>query len=211
VARNQLLTIFGTGLAGASIGFTAGGYSPASAGTLNAPVLYASPTQINFAVPLLNFSPGFAVMQLSVNGMPATPTEVPLDLDNPSLFRVVLNADGSQNSSSHPAPLGSTVSMFVNGLSGLEPVFPQNNNIPAQLYASGGWTVTNIVPATPFVLRVDLQAPSILPPNVVFCAPGQSPCGASMEVSLYYLDPAAGGATNVNAQAAEEPVFVLVP
>jgi uncharacterized protein (TIGR03437 family) len=229
VARNQLLSVFGSGLGpgtgaiatdnstttlgGVSVNFALNASESQFAATMAAPLLYASSTQINLAVPLLGFNENFPVMQLTVNGVAATPIELPLELVNPSLFGVVLNQDGSRNSSSNGAPLGSTVSMLVNGLSGLPPEFPLESNIPAQLYASDGWSVKNIVPATPFVLRVDLQAPLSLPPKVIYCTPtpGQKSCIAPVEVSLYYLDSAAGGATNVTAQTVEESVYVLVP
>ena len=187
VARNQLLTIFGTGLGpatavsatdssttklgGVSVTFTPITSSFYPPPPLAAPLLYASSTQINLAVPMLDFSLGFAAMQLTVNGVSPPPQQLPVELANPSLFPVVLNADGSRNSSSNAAPFGSTVSMFVNGLSGLYPQFPQESNIPLQLSTSDGWSVTNIVPATQFVLRVDLQVPSSLSPKLSYCEP----------------------------------------
>jgi|SRR5579863_219817 len=230
VARNQLLTIFGTGLGpaqpvsasdssttklgGASISFTpvSTGLSPTP--PLAAPLLYASSTQINLAVPpMLAFSTSFAAMQLTVNGLSSSPTEFPLENANPSLFPVVLNADGSVNSSSNGAPFGSTVSMFVNGLSGLYPEFPQESNIPIQLSASEGWSVTRIVPATPFVVRVDLQVPSSFSSRLVYCmpTPGQTSCVASLQTSLYYFDTESGIVANFNGQGVEEPVYVIMP
>jgi len=233
VARNQLLTIFGSGL-GPAIG-VAGAVSATDSSTtklggvsvtftpitssfypppqLAAPLLYASSTQINLAVPMLDFTLDFTAMQLTVNGESSPPMQLPVELSNPSLFPVVLNADGFVNSSSKAAPLGSTVSVFVNGLSGLYPQFPQESNIPFQLSTSDGWSVTNIVPATPFVLRVDLQVPSSLPPKLVFCipAPGQTSCIAPLEVSLYYFDAESGLVANFSGQGVEEPVYIVAP
>jgi len=48
--------------------------------------------------------------------------------------------------------------VFVNGLT----PDPQIVSSPLQLYTNNGWSVTNIVQATPFVLRVDLRVPSPL-------------------------------------------------
>jgi uncharacterized protein (TIGR03437 family) len=184
VARYQLLTIFGTGLgpatgvsatdnstttlAGVSVGF----------GSDSAPLLYASSTQINFAVPLVPYNQSSTVMRLTVNGVTAPLRQLPLTYANPSLFlnisqtfpssgnspgfvAVALNADGSLNSSTNPAQLGSAVSVFVNGLT----PDPQVVSAPLQLYTNNGWSVTNIVQATPFVLRVDLRVPAPLVNN----------------------------------------------
>jgi uncharacterized protein (TIGR03437 family) len=229
VARNQLLTIFGSGLGpatavsasdssttklgGVSVSFTPITSSLFPPPQLAAPLLYASSTQINLAVPMLDFSPGFTAMQLTLDGVSSPPMQLPLEFANPSLFGVVLNKDGSVNSSSNAAPFGSTVSMFVNGLSGLYPQFPQESNIPLQLSTSDGWSVTNIVPATPFVLRVDLQVPSSLPPKLTYCAPvpGQTFCIAPLEVSLYYFDTQSGLVENFSGQGVEEPVYIVVP
>jgi len=173
----QLLTILGTGL-GPTVGASAADYSTTtldgvniSFGSVSAPLLYVSSTQINFAVPLVTESP--ASMQLTVNGLSAPPRALPLTFANPSLFlntaqsssfgpvALALNADGSLNSSTNPAPLGSTVSVFVNGLT----PDPQFNNAPLQLFTNNGWSVIDIVQASLFVVRVDLRVPSPLVNN----------------------------------------------
>jgi uncharacterized protein (TIGR03437 family) len=178
----QLLTIFGTGL-GPAAGVAASDNSTATlAGvsvnldSLSAPLLYVSSTQINFAVPLVDPSQTFATMQVTVNGASATPRQLPLTLSgNPSLFlntaqtpvaslgsvALALNADGSLNSSTNPAALGSAVSVFVNGLT----PDPRFIHFPLQLSTNNGWSVTGLVPANPFVLRVDLRVPSALVNN----------------------------------------------
>jgi hypothetical protein len=202
-----------TTLGGVSVSFTPISTSVFPPSPLNAPILYASSTQINLAVPQLSFSAAFAAMQVTVNGVSSPPAELPLEIANPSLFPVVLNADGSLNSTTHGAPFGSTVSMFVNGLSGLYPQFPQESSIPLQLNASDGWLVTKIVPATPFVLRVDLQVPSSLSPKITYCAPlpGQMSCVAGLQVSIYYFNTESGFMQNISGQGAEETVYVAMP
>jgi uncharacterized protein (TIGR03437 family) len=192
----QLLTILGTGL-GPTTGVSATNNSTTtldgvdvSVGSVSAPLLYVSSTQINFAVPLVSQSP--ATMQLTVNGLNASPRELPLTFANPSLYlnaaqnsqanspgpvALALNADGSLNSPTNPAQLGSTVSVFVNGLTP-DPLF---NNAPLQLFTNNGWSVVDIVPANPFVQRVDLQVPSALVNN--FSCPASSPCAASFTLS----------------------------
>jgi uncharacterized protein (TIGR03437 family) len=176
--RYQLLTIFGTGL-GPATGVTAGELSYALGGVIvsfgssfAAPILYASSTQINLAVPLVTYDQSSAIMQVSVNGVNAAPRQFSLTYRNPSLFlnipetvsssnmqgpiALALNADGSTNSPTNPATLGSVISVFVNGLT----EDPQVNYGPLQLTTSPGWQVTNTVQASPFVIQVDVQLPS---------------------------------------------------
>jgi uncharacterized protein (TIGR03437 family) len=178
--RYQLLTIFGTGL-GPATGVGAGDltYSLAGVsvnfGAFSAPLLYASSTQINLAVPLVTYNESSTPMQVMVNGVTSPPQQLFLTYQNPSLFlnipqtfaasgnsqgpvALALNADGSMNSPTNLAQPGSVVSVFVNGLT----PDPQVNNAPLQLTASNGWQVTNIVQASPFVVQVDVQLPSIL-------------------------------------------------
>jgi len=161
VARYQLLTIFGTGLGPATgVGAPGGSTSQLAGvnvnfGITSALLLYVSSTQINLAVPLVS-SQTVTPMQVEVNGLLSAPLALPLTYANPSLFPVALNADGSVNSSTNPAHLGAAVSVFVNGLT----QNPQVNNSPLQLFTNDGWSITNFVQATPFVLQVNLQVPA---------------------------------------------------
>jgi uncharacterized protein (TIGR03437 family) len=200
VAPSQLLTIFGTGLGPATgvsasdnstttLGGVTIGFPGAPGQPVNAPLLYTSSTQINFAMPPQpsigpSVARGFSTaMQLTVNGLNATVLDFPLVTLNPSLFMnlsatfpatggspgpivVALNADGSLNSAANPAKLGSNISVFVNGLAN-----QQFSNGQAQLNTSGGWSVTSVAPVNPFVLGVELQTPANLmsPATPAFC------------------------------------------
>jgi hypothetical protein len=76
---------------------------------------------------------------------------------------LALNADGSMNSASNPAKLGSVVSVFVNGFA------PQQWFSGSQLVSTiNGWSVVGTTPPSPFVSRVDLRVPSPLVNNF-FC------------------------------------------
>ncbi len=170
-ASYQLLTILGSGLgpvtgvaASDDSTFTLGGVS-VNFGGVSAPILYASATQINFAVPLLDPGQASAAMQLTVNGLPGAVRQFPLIATNPSLFldtaqtyqpnspgfvALALNSDGSINSPSNPAAPASTVSVFVDGVS-------TGNGTPHQFISNDGWVVMDSVQSGPFVVRVDLQ------------------------------------------------------
>jgi uncharacterized protein (TIGR03437 family) len=198
VVPYQLLTIFGSGL-GPAQAVTAANYSTTtlggvsvSFGSLLAPLLYVSSNQIDFAVPLVPEGPSVTVMQVTVNGVSSPPLEFPVTYANPSLFvnipesyqtnpygfvAVALNADGSLNSPTNPAELGSVIAVFVNGLA-MDPETPFE---PPQLYMSGGWSVTNYSQTNPFVLEVDLRIPSS-PANFDCQPPNTSVCIATFEI-----------------------------
>lgn len=198
-ARSQLLTIYGTSL-GPVGGMDASANPPSSlggttvsftgAGTFNAPLLYASATQINFAVPLLGGDQSEGAFTVNFNGQSSAARGIPLTYANPSLFSsapvfsnsigqeaLALNADGSTNSATNPALLGSTLSVFVNGLSS----YYQATYATAPITAGLGWTVTSIAPATTFVLQVGIQAPSTLV-NDFSCS--GSVCAAAFTLNL---------------------------
>ena len=172
----QLLAIFGSGLGPATpvsatdnSTTTLGGVG-VNFGSLQAPLLYVSSNQIDVAVPMIPEGPSMTTMQVNVNGAPSAQVEYPVTPANPSLFvvpgtfqsnlqlftSVALNADGSMNSSSNPAQLGSVVTVFVNGLT----PDPQNLFGPAQLSTGGGWSIVNVSQATPFVTQLELRVPS---------------------------------------------------
>jgi hypothetical protein len=90
---------------------------------------------------------------------------------------LALNGDGSLNSSSNPAQPGSTVSVFVNGLT----PDPQFNTLPLELFTNNGWSVIDMVQANTFVVRVDLRVPSPLVNNFA-CSP-TSVCTAAFTLS----------------------------
>ena len=201
VAASQLLTIFGTGL-GPATGLSAKNYSTTtlagvsvSFGSTLAPLLYVSSTQIDLAVPggYIFPYPAFesggvtGAMQVMVNGAQSSSKRALPTADvNPSLFSVVLNADGSVNSPTNSAQSGSTISVFVNGLSNGFAIFP-----PApQLSSSGGWSVTNIVEANPFVLQVSLQVPAGRP-STSSCSPNTDSCFETF--LIYDTDEPSGG------------------
>jgi uncharacterized protein (TIGR03437 family) len=201
VVPYQLLTIFGSGL-GPTTPATATNYTTTrlggvsvSFGSLQAPLLYVSSNQINLAVPLVSAGPvSFPAMQVALNGVSSPPLAFAVTSANPSLFvvpgsfsttaeefaAVALNADGSQNSPTNPAQLGSVISVFVNGLA----MDPDSSFGPPDLYAPGAWTVTSSSQINPFVLQVGLQVPS---------SSGNLPCQmnvctATFEIyDLYYL------------------------
>ncbi|HEX5227119.1 MAG TPA: SBBP repeat-containing protein [Bryobacteraceae bacterium] len=194
IVPNQLLTIFGSGLGpakavAATNNTTAslGGVS-VSVGSHPAPLLYVSANQINLAVPSPPVGPQVS-LTVSVNGVPSAPLTFPVTAENPRLFSVLgdlnttfrqfiavaLNADGSVNSSTNPAKLGSVISVFANG-------FANPNLAPPQLITGSGWSISGVSLANPFVLDVQLRVPATTS-NMECPAPKSTACLASFGVS----------------------------
>jgi uncharacterized protein (TIGR03437 family) len=198
IAPYQLLTILGSGL-GPAKGVSATNYSTTklggvsvSFGSLEAPLLYVSSDQINLAVPLVDDGSA-TVMRVMVNGVSSPALQFPTTDFNPSAFvvpgsylfasaesfAVALNANGSVNSSTNPAQLGSVISVFVNGLSN-----PQVSSEPPELFESGvsfyapGGSLLNYSQPNPFVVEVKLPVPSST--ANLSCQPNA--CVASFEV-----------------------------
>ena len=197
----QLLTIFGSGLGPATPASAAnnstttlGGVS-VNFGSLQAPVLYVSPNQINLAVPQVSVNGASgAMMQVTVNGVPSAQLQFPTTAANPTIFAVpgsyqnssgyqdffavALNSDGSLNSATNPAQPGSVISVFVDGLA-LDPAIPEA--LP-ELSTGDGWSVTNVSQAGPFVIQVNLQVPTSTA-NFVCSLPNTNACEVGFGVS----------------------------
>jgi uncharacterized protein (TIGR03437 family) len=171
----QLLTILGSGL-GPAAGVAAPDTATTSLGgvaiSVNdqpATLLYVSANQINMAVPLGIIGPFGATMQITVNGVPAAPLQYTTSNEHPSLYAVpgsyqsnqqlfasvARNADGSLNSPANPAPLGSVIAVYVNGLS----LDPRVSLVPHTLYDAGNFPLVSYEALNPFVLQVDLRTP----------------------------------------------------
>ena len=159
IVPGQLLTIFGNHL-GAGPSVTING-TPAS-------LLYASENQINLQVPTEVAGQSLAVLNLSASDGTTAQRVLPIAMMNPSLatngvtayplcddqafysatvYALVVNQDGTINSCSNPAPVGSQVQVVLNGAGPQAPtVVDRNNNIVSAITAAPGlpgvWLVT---------------------------------------------------------------------
>lgn len=160
VAPGSIASIFGQGLAqstAAAPGFplpaTLGGVTVTVNG-VPAPLLYASPTQINFQVPPQT-SAGTATVAVSLNGSPAGALGVDVQPAAPGIFLLdqqrtaALNQDNSINSATQPAAAGSAVSLFVTGLGGVNPPIASGAAAPADSLSTAIATVTATVGGEP--------------------------------------------------------------
>lgn len=193
-ARYQILSLFGSNL-GPAQGVAAPDAPTRSLGGVGvlfdgspAPLLYASASQINLLVPAFGNNQAATTFQVSFDGQTSPARQLATTAMNPNLFvdvggcpggpiataggqpfAVMLNQDGSTNTCNQPAHAGSTVSLFVDGLSG--GVGAAGQFVPVYL---GGvavavtidhWSaeVVNVVAVSDYVWRIDV----LIPPGVV--------------------------------------------
>lgn len=121
LAPGHLLSLFGTQLASAAASATAlplpsvlGGTQVLINGRI-APLLYASPLQINMQAPF-GLTGGAADVVVRINGVESAPVTVPLVEAAPGLFAAALHADYTPVSAAAPARAGEPILLFASGL-----------------------------------------------------------------------------------------------
>jgi len=140
IAPGALVSIYGSGLAAGTttantfpLPLTLGSAS-VSVGGISAPILYASPTQLNIQIPFEAAS-GATTITVSVNGNAALTTPVTIQSSAPGTFLLqqgagaVVNQNQSINSSGQPAAAGSVISAYVTGLGAVSPAV--SSGLPA--------------------------------------------------------------------------------
>jgi uncharacterized protein (TIGR03437 family) len=126
-----LISIYGLHLGPAapvSAEFDGAGFLPTTLGgvqvTINstpAPLLYVSATQINAVAPLELTAGSAAELQIAQNGTPWPAFRVMVDIAAPQVFQnsdgsaAAINQDGTVNSKTNPAPVGSYVAVWATG------------------------------------------------------------------------------------------------
>jgi len=145
----ELITLFGTGLAPATLVSVGGSAFPTSLGgvqvTINqvlAPIYYVSKTQISVIVPygLASSSSGLALVQVNNNGQLSNTVTL---YSGPALaglftqnqngigYAIALHPDGSFVSQSNPAKGGETLSFYMTGLGTVTPTVTDGSLGPA--------------------------------------------------------------------------------
>lgn len=126
VSPGGLATVFGSNFTGTGLDAVASFPLPSSLGGVsvqvngvNAPVLYASFSQINFQIPW-ETKEGSATVLVSVNGFIGNKVNITVQGTSPALFvqgshAVAQNSDFSLNNPSNPAKVGGTILAYFTG------------------------------------------------------------------------------------------------
>ncbi|HTC91186.1 MAG TPA: SBBP repeat-containing protein [Bryobacteraceae bacterium] len=148
VAPGEFLSIYGTGL-----GTTSEVGTQVSVDGILTPMLYASANQINVLAPYEIQAGKQVNIRLTTDAGSAQTGPLQVVPAQPGMF-VVLNADGSVNSASHPAAPESVISIFVSGAGALSQALPDGTiaGSPAP------------VPALPVLVDISYTLPSTLVP-----------------------------------------------
>ena len=135
VSPGELITIRGSNLGPAAPGVSgvvtpSGAYATSVSGTqvlfdgIAAPLIFVSANQINAVAPYELNNKTTTNVQISVNGVTSTTLALQVAPSAPGIFTAnssgngqaaIVNQDGSINSASNPAPVGSIVSIYATG------------------------------------------------------------------------------------------------
>ncbi len=141
VAPGSLASLFGTGLAATTASAAAVPVTTTLAGVsveVNgkpAPLVYVSPTQINFQVPAAT-APGAATLLVRTGGRTSNSFSLATAATALGIFQfganraVAVNPDGSVNTSTNSAAAGSTVVVYVTGLGATKPAVADGDASP---------------------------------------------------------------------------------
>ena len=168
LAPGGLIAIFGTGLG------RTGGTTTVTIGGQNAPVIFATPFQVNAQVPF-GLNPGSYVLRVSsVYGSFEEPVDIRVLA--PALFKLdarrgaIVNQDGTINSSTSPARRGQVVLVFGTGFGEVvqqgnlsvtaKPVTAQINGVNVPVAFAG------LAPGFIGLYQLNLQLPVDMPPGL---------------------------------------------
>jgi uncharacterized protein (TIGR03437 family) len=188
VSPGALATIFGTsfanGNASASVTPLPLALGPVSITVNNvpAPLLFVSPTQVNFQIPF-GIAVGNATVIVSVNGLISNSVSVPVLTAAPGLFMlpsgraVVQNADFTLNGPGNPVKAGGTIIAYLTGSGPVNPPVASGAPAPAtpatvtsdKSASIGGAAATvsfaGLAPGFVGLLQMNIVVPSTLAPG----------------------------------------------
>ncbi len=131
VAPGSLVSLYGSNLAASTATAnsfpipTSLGGATVSANGINAPLLYASPVQINAQIPF-EVAPGAASLSVAVNGQTTATVSINIETSAPGLFlqngtAAVVNQNGFVNSPTQPAAAGTVIAAYITGAGAVGP------------------------------------------------------------------------------------------
>jgi uncharacterized protein (TIGR03437 family) len=150
LAPGSLVSVFGTNLAAGTedasqspLPLSLGGAKLLINGN-PAPLLYASPGQLNAQIPC-ETPLGSAVMVVVTGNTSSVPVRIVIQQTAPGLFAATMNQDGSTNGPDHPAAPGTYLSAFLTGMGPSDP--PMATGVPAP----AGPLARAMLPVTAFI------------------------------------------------------------
>ena len=164
IAPGELISLYGLHLGPATpvpASFNSASFLPTSLagvqvmiGGILAPLLYVSDTQINAVAPL-ELAPGSTGLRVVLNGVSLPDFRGMVDIAAPTVFRsaagtvAAINQNGTLNSSTNPAKVGSYVSIWATGaghlpgVDGQEAIGPKNQ-FCCQVYNTASFSYANL-------------------------------------------------------------------
>lgn len=174
VSQQPVNGVMGTQLAGTTVTFNG----------ISAPVLYTSASQVNAIVPYEMAASTMANITLNYQGQSLTAAAVPISGTVPAIFTsgggqaAAYNQDGTLNSMSNPAQMGSTISLFLTGegltnppgvdgqITPLPPAPPIIPVTPFTVYLSGQIAGSTALPAVTYATEAPGMVAGIMQINV---------------------------------------------
>jgi uncharacterized protein (TIGR03437 family) len=193
LSPGEIMSVYGQGFSTATAGLTLGpdgkvatqlaGSSVLVGGTA-APLLYVSPTQVNFVVPYEIAGGTTAAVQVAAPGGSTAPASYPVAAAAPALFTAgsvgggqaaVLNQDNSVNSATNPAARGSVIQIYATGEGQTSPAGvtgsvtaapPPTPLLPVSVTIGGVDAPVQFAGSAPGAVAGLLQVNALLPSNV---------------------------------------------
>jgi uncharacterized protein (TIGR03437 family) len=187
----SLQTVFGANLATATatagsgtLPLTLGGVTVTIAGR-QVPLLYVSPTQINFQVPP-DTSLGRGEIIVSQSATLLAKAALQVNPSAPGIFRQIqgdptraaaLNQDYTPNNLSSPASAGTYVLMFLTGSGAISPAIAAGQPAPFTPLSNAQLTVNATIGPRPVTIQFAGRAPGLLGDQVNLLIPADLPTG----------------------------------
>ena len=201
VAPGSIVSVYGTNLAAGAEAASENPLPNVLGGSrilingLTAPLLSASPGQINAQVPYETLGGVATVVAIQGSNVSA-PVALQVQETAPGIF-VALNQDGTVNGTGHPAAPGSTLLLFVTGLGPTQPSVPTGIAAPAgppastivPLSANFGGESTGVLsaglaPGMVGVFNVTLSVPDLAPGNYALIVQAGGVASNSLAVNV---------------------------
>ncbi len=188
----EIMSIYGLNLGAATAGLahdasgkvvTQLGGTSVLIGGVPAPLLYVSPTQVNFVVPYEVSGSNTAIMQIVTSGGSITTAPLTVSASAPGIFTIptvqsqaaVLNQDSSVNSLDNPAARGSVIQIFATGGGQTSPpgvtgsvtgANPSTQVLPVSVTVGGVDAPVQFAGSAPDAVAGLLQVNALLPAGV---------------------------------------------